>query len=99
MTLGRQTVDIRYITIHVTFDVRGVITQLYPGNGTINDRRRSNRASYGIRSQTAGVSSLKAPRNRLDGKDVFISLPTGFGKLMCFQTLPFVYDCLDSDPE
>ncbi len=34
-------------------------------------------------------ASIKAV---FDGKDVFIWLPTGFGKSICYMTLPFVFD-------
>ena len=27
-----------------------------------------------------------------EGKDVFLWLPTGFGKSMCYEILPFVFD-------
>ena len=30
----------------------------------------------------------------VSGKDVFVSLPTGFGKLLIYGLLPAVYDCV-----
>ena len=38
----------------------------------------------------------QAVRAFLDGKDVFVSLPTGFGKSVCFQSIPFMFDYLKS---
>ena len=32
-----------------------------------------------------------------DSKDVFLSLPTGFGKSVCYETLPFVCNYKHSD--
>ena len=61
-------------------------------------------SNYGIRSQTTSLKThqKQAFRTFLDGKDVFISLPARFGKfgkLLCFQSLSFVYDSLDSGPQ
>ena len=45
------------------------------------------------------IHQKQAVRAFMDGKDVFVSLHTGFGKLLCFRSLPFVNDYLDSSPE
>ena len=36
--------------------------------------------------QTACVKAI------YEGKDVFLWLPTGFGRSMCYELLPFVFD-------
>ena len=47
-------------------------------------------------AERIGIPSLnekqKAVRAFVGGKDVFVSLPTGFGKSVCFQSVPFVFD-------
>ena len=35
---------------------------------------------------------IDAIRSIYDGKDVFLWLPTGYGKSICYQVLPFLFD-------
>ncbi len=35
---------------------------------------------------------LEALRYLYEGSDVFLWVPTGYGKSLCFQTLPFMFD-------
>ena len=35
---------------------------------------------------------MEALKTLYDGMDVFLWLPTGYGKSICFQTVPFLFD-------
>ena len=41
---------------------------------------------------------LEAAREFVKGRNVFISLPTGSGKSLCYGCLPLAYDYLQKDP-
>ena len=50
-------------------------------------------------ADSVGVTAIKplrreAIRTFVLGKDVFVSLPTGYGKSLCYALLPLVFDCL-----
>ena len=49
--------------------------------------------SPGMRLNPEQVASISAICKGKDMKDVFIWLPTGFGKSVCYETIPFVMDC------
>ena len=62
---------------------------------------RKERIQQAIREATEalGYSELRQQQERvvtqfLGGKDVFLSLPTGSGKSLCYCMLPKVFDCL-----
>ena len=50
-------------------------------------------ASLGMPGLDLKEEQELAIRAVYDKKDVFVWLPTGFGKSVCFQTLPFLFDC------
>ena len=43
---------------------------------------------------TVKSEQLEAAREFVKGQDVFVSLPTGSGKSLCYGCLPLVYDSL-----
>ena len=52
---------------------------------------------YGLFCLERGSLSLKpeqieAVRHIYNGKDVFLCLPTGFGKSICYEIVPFIMD-------
>ena len=50
-------------------------------------------SALGVPSLSPKEEQKLVIRAAYDGKDVFVWLPTGFGKSLCFQALPFVFDC------
>ena len=50
-------------------------------------------------SQQLGYATIRPDQNRaitsfMERRDVFISLPTGSGKSLCFSVLPYAFDYL-----
>ena len=53
--------------------------------------------TYALRNVGCSSLSLKPEQKRCvsciyEGKDVFLWLPTGFGKSICYEVLPFMFD-------
>ena len=47
---------------------------------------------------TLKAEQLDAIKCIYDGRDVFLWLPTGFGKSICYETLPFVFNYVTVEP-
>jgi len=47
-------------------------------------------ATFGVRIQALHEEQRKATDTFFEGKDVFVSLPTGYGKSVIFQAIPVI---------
>ena len=60
--------------------------------------------AFDVVSKTFRISALNAPQKNgitkivEEGRDVFINLPTGFGKSLIYQALPLVFDLTSKQP-
>ena len=60
--------------------------------------------AFVVVAKTFRISSLNAHQKTgirkivQDGKDVFVNLPTGFGKSLLYQALPLVFDLTSQEP-
>ena len=57
-----------------------------------------NKAFQRLGYPDAKEEQLKAAREFISGRDVFVCLPTGSGKSMCYGCLPYAFDELASNP-
>ncbi len=60
---------------------------------SVNSRKISYALkSIGKRSLLLKAEQKEALASLYQGQDTFVWLPTGYGKLICYECLPFLYD-------
>ena len=66
-------------------------TSLVPRLSGALHEERTRLQNLGEKVAPEFIQQKKAILAVYEWKDVFVSLPTGFGKSICFQILPFVF--------
>ena len=99
-------------TIKVNCNIQYNIMQYFPCSSgfirfTLSMAQFCEAVSNALRCINREQHKLKAKqeealRHLYQGKDIFAWIPTGFGKSICYQLLPFMYDykrgCSSSSP-
>ena len=61
---------------------------------TFSKKQVRDAATVAVRQLGYEEKQLEVVSGVLNGQDVFAVLPTGFGKSLCFASLPSIYDQL-----
>ena len=61
----------------------------------INEGRLSTAISLRLGYRELKPCQESAVKSFVSGKDVFVSVPTGYGKSFCYSCLPWVFDLLN----
>ena len=90
----QSTRDVTLIAFHCT--CTSVITDIVPVMAVSNEELDSIiiQAAQKLGYPTLRPNQHKAIKSFMEGHDVFISLPTGCGKSLCFSVLPYAFDYL-----
>eukprot|EP00731_Ephydatia_muelleri_P011886 Em0006g780a len=62
--------------------------------GWITSPLRGKRSGQRLGYASIRLNQLNAIKSFMEGNDIFVILPTGSGKSLCFTVLPFAFDCL-----
>ncbi|KAL5479301.1 hypothetical protein EMCRGX_G022804 [Ephydatia muelleri] len=60
----------------------------------LNQKQLFHKSGQRLGYASIRLNQLNAIKSFMEGNDIFVILPTGSGKSLCFTVLPFAFDCL-----